>query len=212
MSAAAAVALSVAGFFALGDWWARARRSTLVEYVCKPATMAALVAVAVVLHPAAGLTSRRDWFVAALVLSLLGDVLLMVPGDRFVAGLAAFLAAHLCYIAGFFLPGPSAPGFAVAGAVVLVLVAPVARRILRALRSHRSLRGPVAAYITAICVMVAAALSSGIPLAGTGAVLFAVSDSTIAWDRFVRPLRAAPVAIMVTYHLGQAGLVLSLLH
>ena len=32
----------------------------------------------------------------------------------------------------------------------------------------------------------------------------------IAWNRFVRPFRGADVAIMVTYHLGQAGLVLSL--
>jgi hypothetical protein len=34
----------------------------------------------------------------------------------------------------------------------------------------------------------------------------------IAWNRFVQPFAAAAVAIMVTYHLGQLGLVLSLLH
>lgn len=212
MSASAVVAMSVAAAFALGDWWARARRHTVVEYVCKPATMAGLVAVALLLHPAAGLVSRRDWFVAALALSLLGDVLLMLPGDRFVAGLAAFLVAHLCYIVGFFLPGSSASGLVVAAAAVIVLVTPVARRILQSLRTHTRLRGPVALYIAVIGVMVASALASGIPLAGAGGVLFALSDSLIAWDRFVRPLRAGPVAIMVTYHLGQAGLVLSLLH
>lgn len=38
------------------------------------------------------------------------------------------------------------------------------------------------------------------------------SDAMIAWNRFVRPFRAADLGIMVTYHLGQAGLVLSLLH
>jgi len=30
-----------------------------------------------------------------------GDVFLMLPSDRFVAGLVAFLMAHLCYIAAF---------------------------------------------------------------------------------------------------------------
>lgn len=208
----AVAAMCVAGLCALGDWWARFRRNSLVEYLCKPATLAALFAVAVLLRPGVGLSSRRDWFVAALALSLLGDVLLMVPGDRFVAGLTAFLVAHLCYIAGFFVPPPSAPGLAIAGVVVVVLAAPVARRVLGGLRRHRGLRVPVAAYIIVICVMVAAALASGIPLAGSGALLFAVSDGMIAWDRFVQPLWAAPVAIMVTYHLGQAGLVLSLLH
>jgi uncharacterized membrane protein YhhN len=212
MPAPALAALSVAALCALGDWWARSRRLEALEYLCKPGTMAALLAVAVLLHPAAGLGSRRDWFVAALALSLVGDVLLMVPHDRFVPGLAAFLVAHLCYVAGFLLSRPAFPAVAVAAVVVVVVVAPVARRILGALRGNRALQFPVASYVAVICVMMASALASGSPLAGAGAVLFAASDSMIAWDRFVRPLRAAPVAIMVTYHLGQSGLVLSLLH
>ena len=50
-----------------------------------------------------------------------------------------------------------------------------------------------------------------IPTAMMGATLFFVSDALLGWNRFVRPLRWAPVGIMTTYHLGQAGLVLSLL-
>ena len=45
-----------------------------------------------------------------------------------------------------------------------------------------------------------------------GALLFVTSDSMIAWSKFVAPFDAAPVAIMVTYHLAQAGFVLSLVH
>jgi uncharacterized membrane protein YhhN len=59
--------------------------------------------------------------------------------------------------------------------------------------------------------MVLAAGRSGSPLALAGAVLFYGSDSLIAWNRFVRPLAWAPVAIMVTYHAAQALLTLSLL-
>jgi uncharacterized membrane protein YhhN len=62
-----------------------------------------------------------------------------------------------------------------------------------------------------IGVMLATALAVGNVLAGAGAALFAGSDSMIAWSRFVRPFSWAAVGIMVTYHLGQAALVASLL-
>ena len=42
----------------------------------------------------------RTWFVAALVLCLIGDVFLMLPQDLFVFGLASFLLGHLAYIVG----------------------------------------------------------------------------------------------------------------
>ena len=49
--------------------------------------------------------ARWGFTVAALSLSLAGDVLLMVRKDLFVAGLAAFLLAHLAYV-GAFNPSP----------------------------------------------------------------------------------------------------------
>ena len=101
---------------------------------------------------------------------------------------------------------------AIAAAVVVVIVAPVARRILSALRDRPELRLPVALYIVVISAMLATALATGNVLAAVGAVLFVGSDAMIAWNRFVRPFRAADLGIMVTYHLGQAGLVLSLVH
>ena len=48
---------------------------------------------------------------------------------------------------------------------------------------------PVAAYMVVIGAMVATALAVGNPLAAVGAVLFAASDSMIAWDRFVGSVR-----------------------
>jgi uncharacterized membrane protein YhhN len=41
-----------------------------------------------------------------------------------------------------------------------------------------------------------------------GAVLFFISDSILAWDRFVNPLSNARLKNMVTYHLGQIGIIL----
>ena len=84
--------------------------------------MLALVIAAVLLDPAAGAGARQRWFVAALVFSLVGDVLLMLPREQFVGGLSAFLVAHLCYIAGFWTDGPAAVPLVVAAVVVTLAI------------------------------------------------------------------------------------------
>jgi uncharacterized membrane protein YhhN len=212
MDPVAGVAFAVAGVFAVGDWVSRARDARGLEYVCKPATLLALVVVAIALHPASAAGARRDWFVAALVFSLAGDVFLMLPREQFVAGLSAFLVGHVCFVVGFWTRGPALVWFVVAVAAVAVVIGSLGARILPAVREHdRALVAPVAAYMTVIGVMVATAVAVGNPLAAAGAVLFAASDSMIAWDRFVGGFAGASVWIMVTYHLGQAGLVASLL-
>jgi uncharacterized membrane protein YhhN len=210
-------ALGVAGVFAVGDWVSRsgddsvpARRQ--LEYVCKPATMLALVIAALLLDPAKGASARQHWFVAALVCSLVGDVLLMLPREQFVGGLSAFLVAHVCYVAGFWTHGPSAVPLVIAGLIVVLAIGSLARRILPAVRRRdHALVAPVAVYMLVIGTMVATALAVGNPVAAAGAVLFAASDSMIAWDRFVGGFAGSSVGIMVTYHLGQAALVGSLL-
>jgi uncharacterized membrane protein YhhN len=211
VNAATAIAFVAASIFAVGDWIAVSRENKRLEYLCKPATLAALVVAACVLDPAADAGARRAWFVAALVFSLAGDVFLMLPSDQFVAGLAAFLAGHVCYTAGFIAGGLTAGavlvGVVLAAAVVYVL----GRRILAALRDQPEVRGPVVAYMAAIGSMLATAVASANPWAAVGAASFVGSDALIAWNRFVRPVARAGLVIMVTYHLGQALLVASLL-
>ena len=171
--------------------------------------MAALIGVALTLDPTHA--GRRDWFVVALALSMLGDVFLMVPRDLFVAGLASFLLAHIAYVVGFRVDGSSAAAWAEATVAVLVVDVVLARPVLSAVRRrHGELLAPVAAYMVVISAMVAAAVATGIGLAIAGAVLFFASDTLIAWNRFVRSRPWMPLAIIVTYHLGQAGLALSL--
>jgi uncharacterized membrane protein YhhN len=69
----------------------------------------------------------------------------------------------------------------------------------------------VTAYLLAISVMFCAAAASGNWFAIVGAGLFVASDSVLGWRQFVGSARWMPVTIMVTYHLGQAGLVASLI-
>jgi uncharacterized membrane protein YhhN len=209
VSPAAWALLAGAAAAAAGDWLAVARRCKALEYACKPAAMALLVGVALALDPA--VPARRWWFVAAGVLSLAGDVFLMLPADRFVAGLGSFLGAHLAYIVGLRVDGGPLVALVPAGVAVAAVAGALARPILRAVRASRpALAGPVGAYMVVIAAMVTAAIASGVVPAAVGAVLFLASDTLIAWERFVAPRRWHRLAIIVTYHLGQAGLVLSL--
>lgn len=206
MTSPAAFLLGMAAVFAVADWVAVAGGSKTLEYVAKPAATLLLVGVAIAIVPEDD--TRRAWFVLALVLSLAGDVFLMLPRNLFVAGLASFLLGHVAYVAGFGV-GEAWPWIAGVALVAVAVGTPILRALLG--RGEKELVGPVVAYMTVISVMVACAIGTGDPVAIAGAVLFMLSDSLIAWNRFVRPLAWAPVTIMVTYHLAQAGLVVSLL-
>jgi hypothetical protein len=59
--------------------------------------------------------------------------------------------------------------------------------------------------------MVVSAFGVATFFAVLGALLFYVSDAVLGWTRFVSDLRRGRVVVMVTYHLGQAGLVLALI-
>ncbi|MBM3672031.1 MAG: lysoplasmalogenase [Actinobacteria bacterium] len=218
MTTSAGVLLGLAAVAALGDWVAVSREHTRLEHVCKPLALALLVGVAATLDPAS--SDQRTAFVIALVLSLIGDVALMLPSDRFVVGLGAFLLGHLAYIVGFGLLGGDAPDYLLGAVIVSVPAVLLARRYVRALAStgRRELIPPVVLYVAAIGAMVASAIAVGNEWAVIGATLFLVSDTLIAETRFgggsrpyVGPRPHGRVAIMVTYHLAQAALVVSLL-
>lgn len=205
--AGALLALTLAA--AVVDWTAVGRGRRRVEYVAKPLTLAALVATAVALDPAdAGV---RSWFVAALVLSLVGDVLLMLPSDRFVAGLVAFLLAHVAYVAGLVTAGLHPLGVLAGLVAVAVGFGVVGTRLLAGVRrAEPALTMPVAAYTGVISAMVVCAFGTGDPAAVAGALAFYASDALIAWTRFVGSYAWGRTAVMVTYHVGQVLLVLSL--
>jgi len=194
---------------ALTDWIAVARGRRHVEYVAKPLTMIGLIGVALALDPQ--YSDMRAAFVIALACSLVGDVFLMLPGDRFVAGLAAFLAAHLAYAAGFLLGPGSVGGLAIGALITAAVAIPLGVHLVRAVRREApAVVTPVMAYIVVISVMVACATGLGNAWAIVGAWLFFASDALIGETRFVRPIRHGDLAVIVTYHVGQALLVVSL--
>jgi len=209
MTRLAWVLLALAAGFAVIDWIGVARDDVRLRWVGKPGAIVLLVGVAVALHPAS--PAQRLIFVAALLLSLCGDLLLLLGDARFLAGLAAFLAAHLAYAGGFLAGGIDRHLLLDSGLAIAIVSLLVGGRVLGAIAAaRRPLLPPVTLYLLAISAMVALAGAGGRPAAIAGACLFYLSDGLIAWNRFVRPLAWARLPVIVTYHLGQAGLAISL--
>lgn len=210
MTSTAVVLLSLAAVAAVLDWLVVASDRRVVEYALKPLVLLALIAAALALDPSSEVA--RGLLVVGLALSLLGDVCLMLPSDAFLAGLAAFFAAHVLFIAALLALGVELSGVAV-GVLLMAVVALVVGRpiVLGARAAAPALAGPVAAYIGVLSVMVAVALGTGRFAAIVGALLFAASDSVLGWTRFVSDFPRSRVVVMTTYHLAQFGLVLALI-
>ena len=176
-------AVAVAGLL-----WAEHRGSRLGLWLTKPVASLAFIWVGV----AAGAldSTYGQWVLLGLVLSLLGD-LLLIPHDRpvvFRAGVFAFLAGHVAYSAAY-LTQPL-DGFGLVGGAILLAVA--LGGVLRWLASSlpAGMVWPVRIYMVVIGVM--SALACAVTAAGgpwavaVGALAFTASDISVARDRFVR--------------------------
>lgn len=162
----------------------------------------------------AGLAGAPWLLVAALVLSALGDLCLAQAGESaFVAGLGAFLLAHIAYAVLFFSVGN---GLAAAEPIVLAGIGLFALFFgLLLVRRAGALAMPVGLYVLAIAGMGfgAAAVGGAVLL---GAVLFMASDALIGTEKFLLPAGhpfhavTAP-AVWVLYIAGQALIVAGLL-
>lgn len=196
---------AVAGALAGGNgWW--------LHWVCKPAATLWLIGWLWRQGHVNGVSGYWPWVLAGLWLSLLGDVLLMLPLGLFVPGLVAFALAHLAYARGF------AHGLRPASLrLPLLLVLLAGGGNLVGLWPHlpADMRVPVAVYVLLIGLMASLALARwrqqlpGGRLAAIGALLFMASDSLLAWDRFAGPLPAAIAGVLLSYWAAQALIAIS---
>jgi alkenylglycerophosphocholine/alkenylglycerophosphoethanolamine hydrolase len=209
-------------FLAILDWIAADKKWKVLEYVTKPVTMLALLWW---IWQSVGWGGSMLWFTLGAVFCLAGDVFLMLPWDMFIFGLVAFLLGHVCYVVGL---NNIAPYINLWGGFLIILLGiyllwlyPKLTKGLSA-KGKMGLKVPVLIYSLAITLMVYSAWMTwtrpGWSMAAAifvsiGAVLFYASDSMLAWDRFLSPLPHARLRVMVTYHLGQIGIILgAMLH
>lgn len=185
--------------------WAEHRGARRAFYVLKPlTTLLILVLAMMALDPVT--SAYRRLVCMGLLFSLLGDIFLMLPRDRFVAGLASFLVAHLFYIAAF-----TSGGVRLAVPLVLLALLAYGGWLLRALWPRLGgLRAPVAIYAIVLLAMAwqawarwAAAGTVPALLAAVGAGWFVVSDSVLAWERFRERHAYGQAVVLGTYYAAQ---------
>jgi uncharacterized membrane protein YhhN len=201
-------------FFALAvELFANLTSRAALQYFSKPSLMLILLAY-YVLNTRRLAAPPKYPIIFALVFSWLGDVLLLVDKQTkslFIYGLIAFLIAHLFYIFYFWeirkankierLPNP----------LIFIAVAAYSLSLFGFVAPHvKSLLIPVGVYAVVISTMLGASLAAfdfgkqnfgKISVAGT--LLFIVSDSILAINRFAAPFEYASVFVMATYALAQ---------
>lgn len=180
-------------------------------YFFKPFTMVLLL----LLAWQSGLESvYHQAIFVGLMLSVVGDVFLMLPKDRFVLGLVSFLMAHIAYSLAFWsqLDGNIVwwlPAMLFGGGIIVFLLL---------LPSLGALIVPVAIYIAMIVQMTWAAGEFWLTVGSTagllafiGSLVFILSDTVLAVDRFRGPFKPSIPFIMSSYYLAQSLFVATLL-
>ena len=143
----------------------------------------------------------------ALALGGVGDVALLGSGPTaFTAGLGAFLVGHAAWIAAL---RPHAQGAATPGRVVPYVLGWAGLNAYLWPRTGRD-RIPVLVYSTALLGTALAALDTGRAKVTAGGVLFMLSDTLLALEKFADVhLPAHEGIVMATYTSGQALLATS---
>ncbi len=205
VAAAAAIVGAILADPAVADGW------RLLHWLCKPLATALIFLLAWHAQPALSVR-YRGWILTGIACSLLGDVLLMLPQDLFVPGLVAFLCGHLCFIAAFLDDSRfgARPGWLLAS-----LAYGAANLCLLWGSIGAALRVPVIVYVLVLAGMGGQALGRarmfaqhGDARAGSarraaiGAMLFMLSDTLLAWNRFHAAIPLSSLWVLSTYYLA----------
>ena len=151
---------------------------------------------------------------AAFFFSWMGDILLMFQTDKepviFIAGLASFLIAHTCYIRAFYMSVVKEEGKSILlkkpiYTVLIVLYGCLLYYILFP-NLNLVLKVAVFIYALALVLMALTALNryqkvrtESFNFVFIGALLFVISDSCIAINKFLFPFKQAHLLVMLTY-------------
>lgn len=188
-----------------------------LEVIAKPGVMVVLF---IGLFTSVGLNGPLLWFGMGILFSMAGDVFLMISLDRlFLAGLAAFLLAHVAYVIGFNLPLPALTSW---GVILAILIGFGGARVIRRILSEAISKGqgrmriPILLYSMVISLMLLSATmkladltwnAGAALLVSLGAFLFYLSDIILAWNKFVAPIQHGRIYNIAAYHLGQIVLI-----
>jgi uncharacterized membrane protein YhhN len=157
-------------------------------------------------------SSLKSWIIAALFFSWVGDILLMFQSKKeifFLLGLSAFLMAHVFYI--IFFHGIRIREHIKSNLWLLLVVVIYYAILITILSPHLGdMKSPVRIYGIVISFMFMLAMHMLLiknKTAGNwmmlGALLFVISDSVLAINKFYHSFEVANIIIMLTYALAQ---------
>jgi len=161
-------------------------------------------------------TTLAKWLYLALFFSFAGDVLLMFQSNNelfFLFGLSAFLLAHVFYI--IFFHQIRLKEQVVSNPWLLVIVVIYYAILISLLSPYLgAMKYPVRIYGIVISFMFMLAMHmyyiknkrAGVWML-TGALLFVISDSLLAINKFYSSFPAADILVMLTYGLAQLSII-----
>ena len=161
-----------------------------------------------------------------LLFGSFGDILLDLDDHAypnagfFIYGLASFLVSHLFYVRAFWSCGLSFDNAHFVFAIALVYYYSIMKVLLP--NMQRELVGPVLVYGLVISSMIFLAFmrffspetcGKGSKFRSLiGSLVFLVSDSILAVNKFAGPVENAHIYVMITYYVGQTFLAASTYH
>jgi len=180
--------------------------SKMMKYILKPGTMVFIIMLA--LYSSPWDTTFGKWVVVALLLSVIGDVFLMLHEKWFVHGLVSFFIAHVFYIAAFwgsFSLDMTSSSSLIIGLLLLLIAVCFFLFLFPSVHQEGGgqLATAVALYIIVISVMFWSAILIGSSMLIFASLLFYVSDAVLAIDKFPYRFKVAEHIVMVTYFSAQ---------
>ena len=185
--------------------WGEYQGPDFLIYIFKPLTMVLIISIALLAKKPPS-SKYKYAIIAGLLFSMAGDIFLMLPVDLFIVGLVNFLIAQLIYTYAFRSGRPfrfkfiAILPFLIFGVLIFVILLP----------GLNGMAVPVAAYILVIMTMAWQAWDQWDEkrarwalLAFIGALLFVVSDSLLAVNKFGEPFAAARALTLTTYYSAQ---------
>jgi uncharacterized membrane protein YhhN len=189
------------------------RAETMQKLKVKTKLLASLAFVGFAWDQGAADSEYGRVLLVGLVLSLVGDVLLALTGNKkwFVLGIGAFLLAHVAYALAFGMIGSETSRLPLVAPLVVLTLAGIGVWLRTHLTGIFVLAVP--AYLLAIGVMLIMAWLVPNSLIQfwvmTGATLFAISDVFVARNRFVSPAFENRLIGLPIYYVAQLMLAYS---
>lgn len=192
----------------------------ILHYITKPLLLLSLIGF-VLKYGASSKKPLKTLLVGALSFSLIGDILLMFTDKGnffFILGLVAFLITHILYSILFFKQRDirNKRKKPLILAFVLILYASTITSLI--FENLGNLFIPVAYYIVIISTMMLMAYTRrgninilSYNLVFFGAVLFVVSDSILALNKFYSEIPYSHIWIILSYALAQLGITIGIL-